>query len=74
MSLAALILYDHLLTLKREIRLYWRRDWNGATILFFCNKYLIMLLYLYGLSGFFPMSDSVRLYATSYTYRKCQYS
>jgi len=39
---AALVLYDHLLTLNNEIRTIWFRPFTGASIVFLLNRYLCL--------------------------------
>ncbi|RPD57191.1 hypothetical protein L227DRAFT_507023, partial [Lentinus tigrinus ALCF2SS1-6] len=56
---AALLLYDYLLTLDKEIELFWNWKSTGATALFMVNRYLVMILRLANLAGFVPMSDQV---------------
>ena len=39
----ALILYDYLLTLGREVGLYWKMKPTGASVLFAFNRYLTIV-------------------------------
>ncbi|RDX51358.1 hypothetical protein OH76DRAFT_326784 [Lentinus brumalis] len=57
---AALLSYDYLLTLDKEVELFWNWRSTGATALFMVNRYLVMILRLANLVGFMPMSDQVR--------------
>ncbi|RPD57175.1 hypothetical protein L227DRAFT_578088 [Lentinus tigrinus ALCF2SS1-6] len=57
---AALLLYDYLLTIDKEIKLFWSWKSTGATALFMVNRYLVIILRLANLAGFVPMSDQVR--------------
>lgn len=41
-SSAALVFFDHLITADREIGLFWKRKFSGATPLFLANRYLIV--------------------------------
>ncbi len=45
----ALVGYDHLLIVRREPRLFWKRRVNAASILFSTNRYLALVYYV-GLS------------------------
>ncbi|TFK86306.1 hypothetical protein K466DRAFT_600432 [Polyporus arcularius HHB13444] len=45
LSLTALVAYEHAITLKPEIRLFWKRKITGATVVFFFNRYLLLLLW-----------------------------
>ncbi|RPD73172.1 hypothetical protein L226DRAFT_437509, partial [Lentinus tigrinus ALCF2SS1-7] len=52
---AALLLYDYLLTIDKEIKLFWSWKSTGATALFMVNRYLVIILRLANLAGFVPM-------------------
>ncbi|KAI0642078.1 hypothetical protein C8Q79DRAFT_929578 [Trametes meyenii] len=41
----ALLLYDYLLTLHQEVRLFWTRKFTGASVLFFVILYLTLFNY-----------------------------
>lgn len=43
-TLAALFLYDYLLTLDLEVEYFWRTRTTRATILFFANRYTNILV------------------------------
>ncbi|TFK91862.1 hypothetical protein K466DRAFT_467551, partial [Polyporus arcularius HHB13444] len=45
---AALVVYDFVITLDREIKLFWTRRLTGATVLFFTIRYMPLL---YGILG-----------------------
>ncbi|KAH9919766.1 uncharacterized protein BXZ73DRAFT_104874 [Epithele typhae] len=36
-------IYECILELPREVELFWKRPWTGATVLFIANKYLFLL-------------------------------
>ena len=38
-------MYEYLLTLDQEVNLFWRRKLTGASVLYFLNRYLLLLLY-----------------------------
>ena len=38
-----MIIYDYLITLGAEIRLFWNLKFSASTILFLANRYLSML-------------------------------
>ncbi|KAJ3557661.1 hypothetical protein NM688_g1346 [Phlebia brevispora] len=42
-ALTALVAYEYVITLGQEIVTMWRRKLNGATVLFFLNRYLMVL-------------------------------
>ncbi|TFK86468.1 hypothetical protein K466DRAFT_492731, partial [Polyporus arcularius HHB13444] len=60
---AVLLSYDYLLTLDKEVELFWNWPSTGATALFMVNRYLVMIIRIASLVGFMPMSDQVRLCA-----------
>ncbi|KAI0735816.1 hypothetical protein C8Q76DRAFT_792320 [Earliella scabrosa] len=39
----ALLLYEYLITFHEEKKLFWRRKWSGASVLFFMNRYAPLL-------------------------------
>ena len=43
----ALYWYEYLITLDQEITLFWTRKITGATVLFFCNRYLSLFVTIY---------------------------
>ena len=43
-GLVALVAYEYTLTLGDEWAIIWRRKWNGSTILFFLNRYLLLFV------------------------------
>ena len=61
---AVLVLYDFALTTGDEVRLFWNRKLTGATVLFWLNKWLNVLLFVCAVSGYFKMSDAVRATST----------
>ncbi|KAI0667148.1 hypothetical protein C8Q78DRAFT_982484 [Trametes maxima] len=58
---ATLILYEYCITLDSEIRLIWRRKITGASVIFFINRYLMVLRESITVASFWPISDPVRL-------------
>ena len=39
----ALVGYEHLITIAREVSCIWSRKFTGATVLFALNRYLLLL-------------------------------
>ncbi|RPD69379.1 hypothetical protein L226DRAFT_616909 [Lentinus tigrinus ALCF2SS1-7] len=39
----AFIAYEYLLTWDQEVNLFWRRKFTGASVLFFLNRYILLL-------------------------------
>ncbi|OCH84818.1 hypothetical protein OBBRIDRAFT_798748 [Obba rivulosa] len=44
----ALVLYDHLCTLTREVELMWGRRFNSVTLLFYLNRWALILWMISG--------------------------
>ncbi|KAH9919964.1 uncharacterized protein BXZ73DRAFT_80208 [Epithele typhae] len=50
--------YDYSLTFAKEIDLFWMRKPTGASMLFFVNRYVPLILHVYEIvSGFVPLDD-----------------
>ncbi|PIL24694.1 hypothetical protein GSI_12580 [Ganoderma sinense ZZ0214-1] len=58
--MAALVLYDDTLTIKDEIRYFGGKKWTGATVLFWLNKWLVIIYYTFSLATGFEISDAMR--------------
>lgn len=59
--LAVFLLYDCIITLDREVRLFWTSKVNGASALFFMLKYGTVLYNVLSCVSFIPdMSNEVR--------------
>ncbi|KAI0738671.1 hypothetical protein C8Q80DRAFT_1275635 [Daedaleopsis nitida] len=57
LAVIAFLWYEFAITIGNEVELFWRRKANGATVLFFVNRYLVLLSYNLELLGFVPVSD-----------------
>ena len=55
------MLYDYAITLDREIASFWHGMTSGATVLFFTNRYLNVVVTIMGLIEFGQFSDEVRM-------------
>ena len=40
----ALVIYEYLVTFTTEVQLFWVRELTGASILFFINRYVAILV------------------------------
>ncbi len=40
---AAFVVYEYIITFDREVSLFWRRRFTGATLLFLLNRYITLL-------------------------------
>ncbi|TBU61802.1 hypothetical protein BD310DRAFT_872620 [Dichomitus squalens] len=57
----ALIIYEFLIITSQEARYFWSGRLTGAAVLFYLNKYLVLLSFVYTMMGYIPgMSDRVR--------------
>ncbi|TBU24153.1 hypothetical protein BD311DRAFT_767086 [Dichomitus squalens] len=52
----ALILYEYLITVGAEVELFWRKDITGASVLFFTNRYVVLLYNLSLLRDIWPFT------------------
>ena len=41
-----MVYYDYLLSLRQEVRSIWRTKRSGVTIVFFVNRYLLLIIAL----------------------------
>lgn len=56
-----LLFYDYILTFDKEVGLFWKKRISGASLLFFCNRYLTLLTQMFDMMQFTTdMSDEVR--------------
>lgn len=53
--------FEYLVTFDREVELFWKRKFTGASVLFLLNRYLPLLTVILDLSQSTPMSDRVSL-------------
>ena len=57
-----LLFYDYILTFDKEVGLFWKKRISGASLLFFCNRYLTLLTQMFDMVQFTTdMSDEVRV-------------
>lgn len=54
-----LVIYEYFITLGREVELFWKGEWTGAAVLFFFNRYLSLIVNIYGLAGDAHMSAQI---------------
>ncbi|KAI0788066.1 hypothetical protein C8Q74DRAFT_1196326, partial [Fomes fomentarius] len=52
-----LLLYEYLITISAEVDLFWRRKWTGASVLFFLNRYVSLLYFLFNTTDIFGTSQ-----------------
>lgn len=55
----AFLVYEHLITLEAEVRLFWVRRLTGATALFAINRYVALLIYTMNVAGVLPIPAKV---------------
>ncbi|KAI9064718.1 hypothetical protein FKP32DRAFT_1611042 [Trametes sanguinea] len=52
--------WEYIITLDREISLVWTRKLNGASVIFFLNRYIMLVQFAVQLPLSFSISDEVR--------------
>ncbi|OCH95069.1 hypothetical protein OBBRIDRAFT_641024 [Obba rivulosa] len=52
----ALVLYDHLTTISREVQLIWGRKWTSVILLFYLNRWITVVWVLSTLTDFLPIA------------------
>lgn len=52
-----LILYDYFITLGAEVELFWKKKNSRASVLFFLNRYLVLVYQFFNMRGQFTFSD-----------------
>lgn len=57
----ALIFYEYLATFPAEVRYFWRRRITGASLLFFANRYLVLVYSAALLRGAGPFTKHVSI-------------
>ena len=61
-----MLIYDYAVTFAFEVRLFWRRKWTRATLLFFFNRYLSLFISIFEIAIPVSLSDAVSLFSPSY--------
>ena len=51
-----LIIYEYLVTVDSEVRLFWGKQITGASILFFTNRYMMFFYVLFFLWTYSPLT------------------
>ena len=60
-GILALIIYESIIITGQEARYFWSERLTGAAVLFYLNKYLTLLSFVYTMCGFVTgISDKVR--------------
>ncbi|KAM5541401.1 hypothetical protein V8D89_004955 [Ganoderma adspersum] len=59
LSAITLVIYEYLVTFTTEVQLFWARELTGASILFFINRYLMLLYIMAELWGYSPLTATV---------------
>ena len=54
----ALIIYEFVVTLDTEVRLFWGRKITGASVVFFLNRYTMLCYAIVSLWQFLPVANS----------------
>ncbi|KAI0640671.1 hypothetical protein C8Q79DRAFT_920877, partial [Trametes meyenii] len=70
----AFLCYDFLLTLDREVELFWSRGLNGASVLFFVTRYWTLFLYVVVDSITFVQLSDTCFFNLTYIISSCAYA
>ena len=54
------LIYDYVITFGREVEMFWRSKFTGASVLFFANRYVSLLFNTMGLVTLGRFTDEVR--------------
>ncbi|THG93163.1 hypothetical protein EW026_g8000 [Hermanssonia centrifuga] len=49
-GLASLTVYEYFITLRQEVTTMWGQGWTAAKLLFFVNRYVLLVLTVIGLT------------------------
>ncbi|KAF7789250.1 hypothetical protein EIP86_000191 [Pleurotus ostreatoroseus] len=58
----ALVVYEHLITLRREIEMMWGTKWSMSRCLFMANRYILLL---YAIRQTWPIHGLLYFWSTS---------
>ena len=62
-----LVIFEYLVTFSSEVQLFWAGEVTGASVLFYVNRYMLLVYTLFGLFQLLPvihtMSVSLRMFA-----------
>ena len=54
-----LVIYEYLVTFSTEVQLFWAGEVTGASVLFFVNRYMLLVYTLFALFQFLPDISTV---------------
>ena len=54
-----LVIYEYIITFSTEVQLFWAGEVTGASVLFFVNRYMLLVYTLFGLLQFSPVIGTV---------------
>ena len=60
--MVVLVLYEHLVTFNTEVQLFWAGGVTGASVLFFANRYMLLV---YALLTLFQLSPIIQTVSVS---------
>lgn len=52
-------MYEYFITLGEEAKYFWKRKVTGASAIFFLNRYILLIFYALGFTGYASLSDQV---------------
>ncbi|KAI0701663.1 hypothetical protein C8Q76DRAFT_802626 [Earliella scabrosa] len=62
----SILVWEYIITFDREVALVWSRKPNGASLLFFLNRYIMLVQFGVQLPLLFTISDKVSLSASTF--------
>ena len=57
--MVVLVIYEYLVTFSTEVQLFWAGEVTGASVLFFVNRYMLLVYTLFALFQFLPDISTV---------------
>ncbi|KAI0629251.1 hypothetical protein C8Q77DRAFT_1220429 [Trametes polyzona] len=73
-AISAFLGFEYFLTLDREVELFWKRKFTGASALFLSNRYLPLLTIILEMCQSTPMSDRVCIGLAHVVHLECDVS
>ncbi|OJT13584.1 hypothetical protein TRAPUB_9865 [Trametes pubescens] len=58
---SAVVFYEYVISFDDEVRLVWRRKITGASVIFFLNRYLLVLQSVITVASYWPVSNPQRV-------------
>ncbi|KAI0961320.1 hypothetical protein AcV7_000453 [Taiwanofungus camphoratus] len=65
LAASALIFYEHLITLQKEVQQFWGRNISGGLIVFLVNRYTLLAYGVIYVLNAFSWTTAIRFYLNS---------